>query len=148
VTPGDDDDSVVTEFSFEEFTGRLGLPPGSAVTSVGMIWFDFNYGSGNNMVRVHYRPGRLAVQRRLVPVPVPLEDRLRKLAAKWRSQSRHPMRRGKPGEAALLTKHADELMHELKDYSAPPGAPLTAVPGAPREMPAAEQEGNHADHQD
>lgn len=126
------DGSEITEFSFEEFTRRLGLPPGSSVTSIGMIWFDFNYGSGSNMVRVHYRPGRAAP---LKLVTQPLEERLRQLAARWRAQSRHPMRRNKPDEAALIAAHADDLLAEI-------GVKL------PRETPAAEKKGNHADHQD
>lgn len=70
-----DDGSITREFSFEEFVKRLGLPPGSTVTSIGMIWFDLNYGTANNRVRVHYRPGQSAVL-----APPPLEDRLRALA--------------------------------------------------------------------
>lgn len=127
-----DTENLAMEVSFEEFVRRLGLPPGSTVTSIGMIWFDLHYGSSGNKVRVHYRPGRAAP---LKLVPASLEDRLRRLAAKWRSQSRHPMRQGKPDEAAMLARHADELMAEV-------GARL------PRETPAAEKEGNHADHQD
>lgn len=43
-----------------------------------------------------------------------LEGRLHRLAAKWRAQARHPQRRDKPGERALLDKHADELLGELQ----------------------------------
>lgn len=42
-----------------------------------------------------------------------LEVRLQRLAAKWRSQARHPQRRGHPEERALLDRHADELLGEL-----------------------------------
>ena len=119
------DENLVTEVSFDDFVQRLGLPPGSTVTSIGMIWFDLNYGSAGNRVRVHYRPGRSVSPVPLKLVAPPLEDRLRRLAAKWRSQSRHPMRRNKPEEAAMLVKHADELMAEV-------GTRL------PREVPAGE----------
>lgn len=107
---GEDDGAHVQEFSTAEFVERLGLPPGALVTSIGMVWFDLMSGSGNNMVRIRYR-----AEKRPFPVlvPRPLEDRLRQLAAKWRSQARHPMRRAKPDEVAMLDKHADELMREL-----------------------------------
>ena len=44
-----------------------------------------------------------------------LDGRLRQLAAKWRSQARHPQRHDKPAEQLLLHKHADELLGELDD---------------------------------
>lgn len=57
-----------------------------------------------------------------LPVPAspepPLESRLRNLAAKWRAQSRHPQNRFRPQESALLAKHADELLAELREGTA------------------------------
>lgn len=128
-----EDASSIVEFSFGEFVQRMGLAPGSRITSIGMIWFDFNYGSGGNRVRVHYQPGRTQP---LKLASSPLEDRLRRLATRWRSQSRHPMRQNQPDQVAMLVKHADELMAEVG-------------PGLPREVPAGEKEGSsHADNQD
>jgi hypothetical protein len=40
-------------------------------------------------------------------------ENLRRLAAKWRSQARHPQRQDDPGARAMLNKHADELLIEL-----------------------------------
>lgn len=103
----DDDEPVTREFSTAEFAQRLGLPPGARVTSIGLIWFDLMSGTDNNTVRVRYRPGFTAG----LASPSPsLEDRLRRLAAKWRSQARHPQRRFRPEEQELLSRHADELL--------------------------------------
>jgi alkanesulfonate monooxygenase SsuD/methylene tetrahydromethanopterin reductase-like flavin-dependent oxidoreductase (luciferase family) len=52
------------------------------------------------------------------PPPPLLEDRLRDLAARWRAQSRHPQNRFRPQESALLAKHADELLAELREGTA------------------------------
>jgi hypothetical protein len=103
--------TVIQEFSTDEFAARLGLPPGSTVSSIGMIWFDLTSSAGNNLIRVRYRPGPRTPLRMLVPAP--LEDRLRRLAAKWNSQSRHPQRRNQPEVRELLEKHASELLSEL-----------------------------------
>ena len=108
----DGEENNVRELTTAEFARRLGLPPGATVTSIGLIWFDVMSGSENNTVRVRYRPGRvpLAVVRELS-----LEDRLRRLAARWRSQSRHPQRRNQPEVRELLMKHSDDLLRELKE---------------------------------
>jgi hypothetical protein len=108
----DDDDIVLQEFTTPEFAARLGLPPGALIISVGMIWFDVLSDAENNTVRVRYRPNGGARPFPLL-VEVPLNDRLRRLAAKWRAQAKHPQRRNLPGEAKLLERHADELMREL-----------------------------------
>lgn len=98
------------EFSPAEFAERLDLPSGSTVVSAGMIWFDMLSGKGSNSVRVSYRlPAPQVVHLKRAP----LEDRLRRLAAKWRSQARHPQRQHDTTEKALLDKHADELMTEV-----------------------------------
>ncbi len=55
--------------------------------------------------------GRIAP---VIPLPASsLERRLHQLAGKWLAQSRHPQNRSRPGEAALLAKHAQELLNEL-----------------------------------
>jgi proline dehydrogenase len=43
------------------------------------------------------------------------ERRLRRLAIKWVSQARHPMRVNRPEERALLVKCAAELQQEIHD---------------------------------
>lgn len=43
------------------------------------------------------------------------QQRLRKLAIKWVSQARHPMRVNHPEERALLMKCAAELQQEIRD---------------------------------
>jgi hypothetical protein len=107
-----DDGSITQEFTTAEFAVRLGLPPGTVVTSIGMIWFDWINGQANNTVRVRYRPD-MVVRPLLPELQVPLEHRLRRLAAKWRAQAHHPQRRDKPEESKLLGKHADELLRVL-----------------------------------
>lgn len=107
----------VREMTHADFAAKLGLPPGTTVTSIGLVWFDRLSGSENNTVRVHYRPDPKV--RPLLPVPEgqqPLEDRLRRLAVKWRSQARHPMRQTteRATERTMLNKHADELTEELR----------------------------------
>jgi hypothetical protein len=106
-----EDDAVVQEFSTEEFIKRLDLPPGSIVTSVGMIWFDILHGSGNNRVRLHYKPGPVP-HLRILPTGT-LEERLRLLIGKWHAQANHPQRRNRPEERALLNNHAEELQRAL-----------------------------------
>jgi hypothetical protein len=103
----------VREFSPAEFAERLGLPPGTTVTSIGMIWFDLLSGAANNIVRVRIRPGPAAAVSAVKQAPAPLEDQLRRLAAKWYSQARHPQHQNQPEVRALLEKHADELLREL-----------------------------------
>jgi hypothetical protein len=168
------DDDTVREFSFAEFAERLSLPPGSRVTSIGLVWFDLLSGASNNTVRVRYQPGRSwlssfpdrhidepvtaddsdeAVDRwvtksgrvlreqeldtlvaeaeqgydvsRLAAANVhslpSVEERLRRLAAKWRSQAKHPQRRFRPEEQALLNQHADELLSVLLSQGSSPG---------------------------
>lgn len=51
------------------------------------------------------------------------EKRLRRLAVKWVSQARHPMRVNRPEERALLIKCATELQQELHDERASTAGP-------------------------
>lgn len=51
------------------------------------------------------------------------EQRLRKLAIKWVSQARHPMRVNRPEERALLMKCAAELQAEIHAERARPTGP-------------------------
>ena len=112
-----EDGAIVQEFPVDKFAELLGLPPGATVTATAVAWETLAVRS--DVVRVCFRPGPLTV----VPdaeAREPLNSRLRKLAAKWNSQARHPQRRFKPEEAALLTKHASELLGEL-DLEKGPG---------------------------
>lgn len=91
----------VRRFSFTEFGVKLGLPTGSEISQVEM--------DGSGMIRVGYVLAETVSPSRQAP----LDDRLRWLAGKWRSQAKHPQHVNRPEVRAVLASHADELLAEL-----------------------------------